>query len=196
MPNKGKKPIKVCIPVNLKKYFHSDTLSNFFSYITVEAEMKKDSLNTFDKILEFVKKDFAKKLVEEEIIKTMSANVKIGNNPFVRVIPLAVKKTLVRLSYMEIRKYTTITYSNIGRIGIIGKYKDYIEYFVMLIAPEPVEKIKCSSCTFENTMTMTFTSILDDNSIEKRFYQFLKEKGISIQIESNGVLDDISSEIK
>ena len=193
---KGKKPIKVCIPVNLKKYFASKTMSNFFSYITVEAEMKKDNLNTFDKILEFVKKDFAKKLVEEEIIKTMSANVKIGNNPFVRVIPLAVKKTLVRLSYMEIRKYTTITYSNIGRIGIIGKYKDYIEYFVMLIAPEPVEKIKCSSCTFENTMTMTFTSILDDNSIEKRFYQFLKEKGISIQIESNGVLDDISSEIK
>ena len=193
---KGKKPIKVCIPVNLKKYFASKTMSNFFSYITVEAEMKKDSLNTFDKILEFVKKDFAKKLVEEEIIKTMSANVKIGNNPFVRVIPLAVKKTLVRLSYIEIRKYTTITYSNIGRIGIIGKYKDYIEYFVMLIAPEPVEKIKCSSCTFENTMTMTFTSILDDNSIEKRFYQFLKEKGISIQIESNGVLDDISSEIK
>ncbi len=193
---KGKKPIKVCIPVNLKKYFASKTMSNFFSYITVEAEMKKDNLNTFDKILEFVKKDFAKKLVEEEIMKTMSANVKIGNNPFVRVIPLAVKKTLVRLSYMEIRKYTTITYSNIGRIGIIGKYKDYIEYFVMLIAPEPVEKIKCSSCTFENTMTMTFTSILDDNSIEKRFYQFLKEKGISIQIESNGVLDDISSEIK
>lgn len=193
---KLKKPIKICIPVNLKKYFASKTMSNFFSYITVEAEMKKDSLNTFDKILEFVKKDFAKKLVEEEIMKTMSANVKIGNNPFVRVIPLAVKKTLVRLSYMEIRKYTTITYSNIGRIGIIGKYKDYIEYFVMLIAPEPVEKIKCSSCTFENTMTMTFTSILDDNSIEKRFYQFLKEKGISIQIESNGVLDDISSEIK
>ena len=193
---KGKKPIKVCIPVNLKKYFASKTMSNFFSYITVEAEMKKDNLNTFDKILEFVKKDFAKKLVEEEIIKTMSANVKIGNNPFVRVIPLAVKKTLVRLSYIEIRKYTTITYSNIGRIGIIGKYKDYMEYFVMLIAPEPVEKIKCSSCTFENTMTMTFTSILDDNSIEKRFFQFLKEKGISIQIESNGVLDDISSEIK
>ena len=66
----------------------------------------------------------------------------------------------------------------------------------MLIAPEPVEKIKCSSCTFENKMAMTFISILDDNKIEKNFFQFLKEKGISIQIESNGVLDDISTEIK
>ena len=191
---KGKKPIKVCIPVNLKKFFPSKTMSNFFSYITLEAEPKKDNTNTFEKILEFVKSDFEKRLTEEEITKTMSANVKIGTNPFIRPVPLFLKKVLVRLSYIEIRKYTTITFSNIGRIGIIGKYKDYIEYFLMLIAPEPVEKIKCSSCTFENKLAFTFTSILQDNKIEKRFYEFLKEQGIKIQIESNGVLDDISRE--
>ena len=188
--NKGKKPIKVCIPVNLKKYFQSKTISNFFSYITLVAQMEK--LDTFDKIIEFVKQDFKDKLTEEEIIKTMSANVKLGTNFAVKIIPLILKKILVRLSYIEIRKYTTITYSNIGRVGIIGKYKDYIDYFIMLIAPEPVEKIKCSSCTFENKMVFTFTSILKDNRIEKRFYQFLKDRGIKVKIESNGVLDDIS----
>ena len=62
----------------------------------------------------------------------------------------------------------------------------------MLIAPEPVEKIKCSSCTFENNMVFTFTSILGNNKIEKAFYKFLKERGILVKIESNGVLDDIS----
>ncbi len=194
--NKVHKPIKVCIPVNLKKYFPSKTISNFFSYITVEVEMEKEKLTTFDKIVEFVKKDFQKKLSEEEIIKTMSANVRLGNNPFIKVIPLGLKKLLVRLSYIEIRKYTTTTYSNIGRVGIIGKYQDYIDYFLMLIAPEPVEKIKCSSCTFENKVAFTFTSILNDNKIEKRFYEFLKQKGIKVEIESNGVLDDISKEIK
>ena len=192
----GKKPIKVCIPVNLKKYFPSKTISNFFSYITVEAKMRKDNLDTFEKMLQFVKEEFKKKLAEEEIMKTMSANVKLGINPLIKIIPLELKKTLVRLSYIEIRKYTTITFSNIGRIGIIGKYKDYIDYFLMLIAPEPVEKIKCSSCTFENKMVFTFTSILNDNRVEKRFYQFLMQKGIHVEIESNGVLDDISTEIK
>ncbi len=188
----GKRPVKICIPVNLKKYFPSKTISNFFSYITVEAQLKKDNLDTFEKILDFVKKDFAKRLTEEEITKTMSTNVKIGNNPFIKIIPLFLKKPLVRIGYTEIRKYTTATFSNIGRIGIIGKYKDFIDYFAILIAPEPVEKIKCSSCTFENKMVFTFTSILQNNQIEKRFYEFLKEKGIKIELESNGVLDDIS----
>ena len=187
--NKGKRPIKVCIPVNLKKYFPSNTISNFFSYITVEAEMKKDRLDTFDKILDFVKKDFTKKLTPEEIQKTMSGNVKLGTNPFIKLIPLALKKPIVRLSYLEIRKYTTTTFSNIGRIGIIGKYQRYIEDFLMLIAPEPVEKIKCSACSFENHIVFTFTSILDDCSIEKEFYKFLKEKNISVEIESNEILD-------
>ena len=124
----------------------------------------------------------------------MSANVKLGTNLFIKAIPLELKKVIVRLSYLEIRKYTTITFSNIGRIGIIGKYKDYIDEFLMLIAPEPVEKIKCSGCTFENKMSFTFTSILNDNNIEKTFYNFLKSRGIKVKIESNGVLDDISKE--
>lgn len=208
----SKKPIKVCIPVNLKKYFPSKTMSNFFSYITLEADMKKLANNNlqndknskskdeqkcidfslFETIIDFVKKDFKQKLTEEEIIKTMSANVKLGTNLFIKAIPLELKKVIVRLSYLEIRKYTTITFSNIGRIGIIGKYKDYIDEFLMLIAPEPVEKIKCSGCTFENKMSFTFTSILNDNNIEKTFYHFLISRGINVKVESNGVLDDIS----
>ena len=63
----------------------------------------------------------------------------------------------------------------------------------MLIAPEPIEKIKCSSCSFENKMVFTFTSILDNNKIEKRFYKFLIDNKIKVEIESNGVLNDIST---
>ena len=192
--NNGEKPVKVCIPVNMKKYFPSSkTMSNFFSYITLEAELKKEKLDTFDKILQFVKEDFKKRLTEEELMKTMSANVKIGNNPFIKIVPLFLKKAIVRLSYIEIRKYTTTTFSNVGRVGIIGKYQPYIDMIFMLIAPEPVEKIKCSACSYENKMVFTFTSILNDCSIENRFYNFLLSNGIKVKIESNGVLDVIST---
>ena len=190
--SKSTRPIKVCIPVNLKKYFPSKTLNNFFSYITIEINPEKENLKEFNKILEFVKKEFEQKLTEEELIKTMSNNVKLGTNFFIRIIPLFLKKIIVRLSYIEIRKYTTTTLSNIGRIGIIGKYQQYIEEFFLLIAPEPVEKIKCSACSFENKLVFTFTSILKDSNIEKRFYEFLKEQEIDVKIESNGVLDVIS----
>ena len=189
--NSGK-PIKVCIPVDLRKYFKSETVSNFFSYITVVADMKLKMLQNFEGILKFVKSEFERLLTKKEISKTMSANVKLGNNPFIKIIPLFLKLPIVKISYLEIRKYTTTTFSNIGRIGIIGEYQKYIDKFLVLIAPETVEKIKCSSCSFENDLVFTFTSVLQDTEVEEEFCKKLKEEGININIEGNGVHDFIS----
>ena len=156
---KGNKPIKVCIPVNLKKYFKSTTVSNFFSYITLETTLNKEQFCDFDNIIEFVKNDFKNRLTEDKISQTMSANVKWGNNFFVRIIPLILKDIILKISYMEIRKYTTITLSNVGRVSVLPEYKNYIDKFLFLLAPEPVEKIKCSACSYENKLIFTFTSI-------------------------------------
>ena len=187
----GKRPIKVCIPVDLRKYFKSETVSNFFSYITVQADMNAKMLQSFDGMLKFVKQDFEKMLTKEEISKTMSANVKLGNNAFIKTIPLFLKLIIVKLSYIEIRKYTTTTFSNIGRIGIIGEYQKYIDKFLMLIAPETVEKIKCSSCSFENNLVFTFTSTLQSTEVEQECCKKLKEEEIEISVEGNGVHDFI-----
>lgn len=190
--NHNNKPIKVCIPVNLKKYFSSTTLTNFFSYITIEAQTKNNFLQNFDEILSFVKQDFQKRLKQEEIEKTMAGNVKLGNNLAIRAIPLFLKQILLKISYIEIRKYTTITFSNIGRMGILPEYKQYIESFLFLIAPEQTEKIKCSACSYENSIVFTFTSTLEDTKIQDYFFDFLKQQNICINIESNGVYDVIS----
>ena len=186
---KNKKPIKVCIPVNLKKYFKSKTISNFFSFISIDAEM--EICDSFEKITKFVKNEFERKLTEEEILKTMSGTVRIGNNIFISFIPLFLKIIIIRSIYREIQKYFSITYSNVGKVGIIKKYQDYIESFMVLIAPEHIEKIKCSSCTYMDKVIFTFTSVLNDNSIEKFFYDFLKEQNVKVEVESNQVLNSI-----
>lgn len=188
---KNKKPIKVCIPVNLKKYYKSKTMSNFFSYISVDAEM--NTCISFEEITNFVRSEFEKKLAKEEILKTMSDNVRIGKNIFISSIPLFLKKIIIRSIYREIQKYLSITYSNTGKVGIIGKYQEYIDYFLLLIAPERIEKIKCSSCTYLDKLIFTFTSILNDNSIEKFFYNFLKSQNVKVKVESNHVLDSIEN---
>ena len=103
------------------------------------------------------------------------------------MMPLFIKKFTVKISYVEIRKYTTATLSNIGKIGIISEYKKYIDNFLFLIAPEVVEKIKCSVCSYENNVVFTFTSILEDKNIQNTFFEYLKKQDISVKIESNGV---------
>ena len=184
---KNNRPIKICVPVDLKKYFKSKTLSNFFSYITVSADVDEINLDNLDDVLKLVKNDFEELLKPEKISRTMSLNVKLGNNFFIKIIPLFLKQIFVRLSYLEIRKYTTTTFSNIGRIGIIAEYQKYIDQFLFLIAPERIEKIKFSTCSFEDKMFFTFTSVLRDINIEDEFEKILREHGIKVKRESNGV---------
>lgn len=177
--------IKITVPVNLKKYFPSKTISNFFSYIDVNVDACKEK--SFENILEEVKKQFKEKLTEEELLKTIATNVKLGNNAILRILPLFIKKKLVQIAYKEIRKYNTTTLSNIGRVGFIAEYKKYIDKVLFLIAPENVEKIKCTACSVDNTIIFSITSVIKERAVENNIKQFLTSKGVNVEIEGNGV---------
>lgn len=182
-----RRPIKVCIPVNLKKYFASTTTSNFFSYMTVVAKHKKIDLTDFDLVLAFVRNHFNNKLQKEEIAKTMAHTVRLGNSIYIRMIPLTMKKLILKLIYSEIQKYTTTTFSNLGKINFLPEYEPYIDQFFFVIGPERAEKIKCTACSYGNNIAFSFSSILQENKIEKAFFKFLEEQGIPNTIVTNGI---------
>lgn len=188
----SKKPIKVCVPVNLKKYYNSNTVSNFFSYMSVNINIYEKREYTFLDILNLVKMEFKNKLELSEIEKTMGANIKIGTNFFIKLIPLFLKKILVGISYKEIRKYSTTTVSNLGRIVVKEEYKNEIENFLFLLCADSVEKDKGTIISYNNNLVFTFTSIIENNKIEKAFYEFIKGQNIEISVEGNGVYDVIS----
>ncbi len=169
----------------MRNYFLSNTAANFFSYINVNV--KKEECINYEDVLEKVKKEFKDKLTEEEMQKTITKFMKIGNNVFLRILPLFIKKVIVQNVYREIRKYNTTTLSNIGRIGIISKYREYIDGFLFLLAPESIEKIKCTACSYENKLIFTIVSVLENKEVEKEFIKLLERKGIHAKIEGNGV---------
>lgn len=188
----SKKQIKVCIPVDLKKYYPSNTSTNFFSYVSIDVDVNKKENYSFLDILELVKKEFKKKLEQSEVEKTLHANIKVGTNPFIRIVPLFLKKILVGISYKEIRKDFTTTISNLGRIEVKEEYKNEIENFLFLLCAESVEKDKGAIVSYGNNLVFTFTSILENSKIEKAFYEFIKSQNIEIRTEGNGVYDVIS----
>ena len=183
--DKSNREVKIQVPVNLKKYFPSITISNSFSYIDVNVNTNKEE--TFDNILEEVKKQFAEKLTEEELLKTIAFNLRLGNNTLLKLVPLFIKKFVVARVHKEYRKYNTTTLSNIGRIGIISEYKKYIDKFLLLIAPESVEKIKCTICAYEDIMVFSFASVIENKEVEKKVKEILQGFGIKVTVEGNEV---------
>lgn len=184
-PDKSKREVRIQVPVNLKKYFPSYTSANFFSYIDVNVDTNKEK--TFYNILEKVKTEFTNKLTEEELLKTIAVNLRLGKNYFLRIVPLFIKKIVVSNVHKLYRKYNTTTLSNVGRIGMMPEYKPYIDKFLLLIAPEDVEKIKCTICAYEDKMVFSFASVLESKKVENKLKEVLESFGIQVELDGNEV---------
>ncbi len=185
----GKRPINISVPINLKKYIKTETISNFFSYMQVSVALKEEKVYTFDDILILVKKEFEKKLILDKILSTITKDAGSTNNIFVRIVPLVLKKLAFRIGSMQVKRKFTTSFSNIGVVNVEGDYKEYIKGYFVILSPDWAEKIKCGIVSYENDIVVTFSTILKENLVENKFKELLKERNISVRIEGNDLVD-------
>ncbi len=185
--NKGKKPINICVPVNLKKYFKSETISNFVSHMMISLKVKNNKKHSFEDIIEMVKKEFNKKLNLDKISATMNSNGKSINNFFVNTIPLGLKKFMVVLGTFEFKKKFTITLSNLGETKIENKYRKYIKKCSFILPPDWAERVRCGVCSYKDKLVISLSSNIEEDSLESKFRDLLTEFGIKFKIENNGI---------
>ncbi len=172
---RNKKPITVCVPVNLRKIFNSKTLKNFFGVVHIEYKVNENT--TFEEIVKSVS-DQLKSLTDKDNLTFLSAqNVKMSNNVFSKHTPLIIKNIVmpVGFNFMSENK-KTITISNIGRIDFPDSMKPYIEHSELILYPTNNSPINCGVCSFEDKLTINFTSSITDTSIIKDFLTSLSLK--------------------
>lgn len=190
--NKAKKPIIINIPVDMKKYYKSQTALNFFLFITISVEINPNKEYEFKDFLRMVLSEFDKKLTHNKLENAMASAVKTGSNIITRIVPMPIKKVITHITYMSSRRNITTTISNIGNIKVLDEYKKEIDTFLFILAPDNIGNTKCSMISYGDKLIFSFISLLKDCDIEKRFYQILKDKKIKVKIEGNGVYEFVS----
>ena len=93
----------------------------------------------------------------------------------------------MKFVYKSSAKAGTTTLTNIGNIAIDDVYRDYIKRFYSMISVSTGQNIKGAVVSYNGELVFTFTSILADVSIQRRFFTLLAEHGVNVTIESNGV---------
>jgi NRPS condensation-like uncharacterized protein len=185
--SKTKRPINVCLPVDLRKYYETKTISNFISYFVVSLKLKRNNHYSFEEILDKVIKEFKNKLQKERITETMNSNGKIINNPFIKSVPLLIKRACVVLGTIGFKtKFSTIV-SNLGEFKIGEKYKKYIEDYNFTLSPDWAETVRCGVVSYNKNLIMTFSTNILESNIEKEFKALLDSFKLKYTIKNNGV---------
>ena len=183
---KSKHPISTCVPVNLRPYFGSDTNKNFFVVVSAIFEPEKDEY-TFEEVLEIIKKSLADQITKENLEKLFSYNVSNEMNVWLRAFPLFIKQIAMRQVYNASAKANTTTVTNLGVLGTTDPYTDYIERFQAVLSMSKGQNIKMTVISFKDTMTVTFSSRLQERDIQRLFFRKLSDDGVDVTIETNGL---------
>jgi len=181
------KDIVVTIPIDLRKVYDVETNFNFFTCMNIKGKILEDNI-TLDKILTNVHNQFKLELQEDNLKKYLSRDVKLGTNIGINIIPLFIKKIVMKY----IGKYfnnSTTTLSNINSIVIEEQYRKYVDNIVALVNPGNTQKIKCTICSYQNNLTVTINSNIINNKFEKEFYTRLNKYIGNVMIVGDKILN-------
>ncbi|MDR1550061.1 MAG: DUF6320 domain-containing protein [Hungatella sp.] len=181
--------IGISIPINLRTFFGSETTANFFA-VTLIDYLSTSEEHTFSEVLEAVSRQMEIKITKEKMEQIISYNVSNEKKWYLRAAPLFVKWCVLNLIFRKNDKAYTMTLSNIGPIEIEEDYREEIEKFSLMIGVSKRQPMKCGVCSYGEEMIVTFTSVFQDTRLQDRFFSFLREMEIPVNLESNGVPDN------
>ena len=182
---KKKKPIKISIPVNLRNTYKSRTMRNFSSYVNVGINTKYGHY-TLEEIINEVKGNMNILLNEKRLNAKITANVKLSNNYFVRLIPMFIKKYILSMSERLLGdRFNSTTLSNLGIIDIPGEMSNYVKELGFMIGRARGKPGSCGCVSYKNNLYISFSRKIKESEFERLFFTKLVEMGIPVTIESN-----------
>ncbi|MDO4572984.1 MAG: alcohol acetyltransferase, partial [Clostridia bacterium] len=95
------RPVKVCVPVNLRRFFPSRTLRNFSSYVNPGIQPRLGSYD-FDETLKVVHHFMAMETTDKLLGAKFTTNVRTEQNPMLRIMPLFIKNAAMKLVYAQV----------------------------------------------------------------------------------------------
>ncbi len=183
-----KKSAALNLPVNLRSFFDSETLANFFAVVNISWPKGRAPEN-FREVLTNVSRQMDEQIVKERLEETISYNVSNEKKWYVRAIPLFIKHLAMELIFLRTSRAHTMTFSNIGPAKIREDLREDVEDFELLVGASPKQRMKCGAVAYDGKLCLAFTSAMAENRLPEVFFRFLEDQGIPVEQESNGITD-------
>ncbi|MHA1302456.1 MAG: hypothetical protein ACTSQE_09675 [Candidatus Heimdallarchaeaceae archaeon] len=180
-----KKPIRLMIPVNLRRIYPSKTMRNFSLYVTPGIDPRLGKF-TFEEIVKEVYHYMRTEVNDKYINQQIKRNVRGELHPLMKATPLFIKKMFGKLIYYSLGEYLySGVLTNLGKVSMPDPLNDYIQNFQFLPAPSPVTKSNCAIVSFKDKLYINFGRTIRESEVEKRFFRKLVKMGVPVKIETN-----------
>lgn len=179
------KPVRIAMPVNLRRFFPSDTLRNFITMIYPSIDPRLGEWS-FEEIIRHVHNYMRYHINEKFLRGDITTNANTQRNPFIRVVPLFIKDFVVRQFYTRVQdRNSSAGLTNMGAMKVPDDMKPFIDRFDIYMGQPFSSRTNCAIISFEDALTINFASSIVETDVERYFFRRLIKDGIHVKIESN-----------
>lgn len=179
------KPVKICIPINLRRFYPTRTMRNFSIYVNPGIDPRFGQYS-FDEVLSAVHHYMRSEVTEKLLNAKISTNVRSENNKVLRVAPLFVKNIAMKFTFKLVgdRKSTT-TISNLGVVNLPSQMAEYVTRMDFILGAPAHNRVACAVLTYSGKLIINFTRTIKESMLEREFFSYLIKLGIPVKVESN-----------
>jgi len=169
-----KRPLALFIPVDLRRFFPSDTYQNFtcFERIVIPKGTARVSLPD---ILAEVKKQFREKITKERMQRNLDDVVTCFSLPVISCVPLFVKSPCFRLVKMLMNKVRqTAIFSNVGIFRLPPEAERHVTAVRLFLNVNRNSPLNIGLISYAGKCTVSLTSKLKNTDIPAKFFELLR----------------------
>ncbi len=174
--------ISIRVPVNLRKFFPSDTVRNFSLFASVRLPI--DEIADVETLLPEIRAQLERKANQAYMTEMMDSTTRLVD--LIRYIPLRVKAPVTKKIYGFLGDgIFSNTLSNLGVVCLPPEMENEIAYMDFILGPSYINRASCGLVTFGNTAMLSITKTTLDPSFEEKLYSLLRRDGLTPEVEGS-----------
>lgn len=180
-----RRPVKVLLPVNLRKLFPSISLRNFVLYVIPEVDARLGDY-TFSELCKTVHHQMGIMLTEKYMASHVATNVNSEKLFIAKIMPLFVKNIVMKSVFHAVgERKSCLTFSNLGAVKLPEEMRPYVERFDFILNVPSKLPANCSAISYGDTLVMSFVRNIEEPKLEAHFHAVLRKMGLRMKVESN-----------
>lgn len=186
VPDRRKrKPLKVLLPVNLRKLFPSKSLRNFALYTTPELLPRLGSYS-LDEICKIVCHHMALDITPKRMGMKIAVNVGSERSMAVKLLPLFIKNAVMKAVFDAVgEKKSCLTLSNLGLVQLPEEMAQFVTRMDFILGVQAAAPHNCGVISYGDKTYLNFIRNIRESKLEYAFFRVLQEQGILCEAQSN-----------
>ncbi len=184
-PKKRQRPVKITIPVDLRRLYGSDTLRNFSLVLNLGADPRYGDY-TVEQLCRVIWHQLGATATPQNMAGLIAANVQPQQMTALRLAPSFIKHIAMDMVYRNSGECGgSLNISNLSSVDLPEEMARYVKRMEFIIGPQRSYPNNCSVLSYGGKTYINMIRNIRGSELERRFFSRLVEMGIAVEIESN-----------